>query len=98
MMATSGSGAYRLDPDSGIVTRPDGTRAYLSPRERDILHVLHMMRGRWVNHHTIIDLVWRGHCSYKAVGANVRNIRRKCGADVIDTRGRGYGYGVGVNG
>lgn len=94
---TSGSAAYTLNPDTGMVTRPDGTRAQLSKRERDVLHVLHMFRGRWVARKTIVELVWSGHADRTIATIYVQSIRRKCGADVIDTapiRSRGYGVGV----
>lgn len=94
---TSGSGAYQLDPESGQVTTPDGAQVQLTPRERDVLHVLHMLRGRWVSRRELLEIVWGGYAVRDNISAQVRNIRRKCGYSVIDgSRRIGLGYGVGI--
>jgi DNA-binding response OmpR family regulator len=84
-----------LDLEAHEVTR-DGERAPLTPREYTLLECLALTPGRAYSRSSLIERVWSegSEVDFKAVDVFVSTLRRKLGADVIETV-RGIGYRLG---
>jgi DNA-binding response OmpR family regulator len=84
-----------LDLSAHEVTR-DGERAPLTPREYTLLECLALTPGRAYTRSSLIERVWSegSEVDFKAVDVFVSTLRRKLGADVIETV-RGIGYRLG---
>lgn len=84
-----------LDLEAHEVTR-DGERAPLTPREYTLLECLALTPGRAYSRSSLIERVWSegSEVDFKAVDVFVSTLRRKLGAEVIETV-RGIGYRLG---
>ncbi len=84
-----------LDLGAHEVTR-DGERASLTPREYTLLECLALTPGRAYTRSSLIERVWSegSEVDFKAVDVFVSTLRRKLGAEVIETV-RGIGYRLG---
>jgi DNA-binding response OmpR family regulator len=84
-----------LDLEAHEVTR-DGQHAPLTPREYTLLECLALTPGRAYSRSSLIERVWSegSEVDFKAVDVFVSTLRRKLGADVIETV-RGIGYRLG---
>lgn len=89
------AGPLRLEPDSGLAWL-DEVAVSLSRREIELLVHLADARGRWLSPEALHE---RMYGSEVEVGSNslnvhIHNIRRKLGAEAIETT-RGLGYRIG---
>jgi two-component system, OmpR family, response regulator QseB len=84
-----------LDPTTGLAESPSG-RVALSRRESDLLAALLEARGRCLTAAQLEERLYGfgAEVGSNAVNVHVHNIRRKLGADSIETV-RGFGYRAG---
>ncbi len=89
------AGPLRLDPESGQVWL-DGGQVDLSRRELDLLVLLADARGRWVQAEVLHERLYGLDVDIgsNALNVHIHNVRRKLGAEAIET-GRGLGYRLG---
>jgi two-component system OmpR family response regulator/two-component system response regulator QseB len=87
-------GALALDPASRSVTR-DGAAVALSTREFDLLHALMLAGGRVLTREQLEQhlYAWGQEVDSNAVEVHVHHLRRKVGAETIQTV-RGVGYAI----
>lgn len=85
-----------IDPVARRVTRA-GTPIELSPREYTLLLTLLQARGRVLTREHLQERVygWGEEVASNALEVHVHHLRRKLGADIIETR-RGVGYALAV--
>lgn len=90
-----GFGAIRVDPEAREVTY-DGEVVNLTRTEFDILHLLAEHPRRVFTRDTLARQIWgySDDSGDKAINIHIMNLRRKLGADSIDTV-RGVGYRAG---
>ncbi|WP_241364824.1 response regulator [Pseudomonas aeruginosa] len=89
------AGPLRLEPESGLAWL-HGESVTLSRREVDLLAHLASADGRWVSPDFLNERIY-GLCeevSSNAINVHIHNIRRKLGAEAIETS-RGLGYRLG---
>lgn len=92
MHPTSGSAAYRLSSDErAVIHTATGKRYPLWGRKLDLYRALSYARGHCLTELDLLAIVWQGIGDRNNVSVNVRNLRRKISADVIENV-RGYGY------
>ncbi|MBN8726202.1 MAG: response regulator [Xanthomonadales bacterium] len=89
------AGPLRLEPASGLAWL-DGAPVELSRREIDILTQLASANGRWLRAEALHERVYGldDPVSSNALNVHIHNIRRKLGAEAIQTQ-RGLGYRLG---
>ena len=89
------AGPLRLEPDSGLAWL-DGEPVTLSRREVDLLVHLAAADGRWVSSDALNERLYGlgEEVSSNALSVHIHNIRRKLGAEAIETA-RGLGYRLG---
>jgi len=89
------AGPLRLEPESGLAWL-DGESVTLSRREVDLLAHLASADGRWVSPDLLNERLYglNEEVSSNAINVHIHNIRRKLGADAIETT-RGLGYRLG---
>lgn len=89
------AGPLRLDPQSGLAWL-DGQAVSLSRREIDLLAHLAHARGRWVPPAVLGERLFgtAEEIGSNALNVHIHNIRRKLGAQAIETA-RGLGYRIG---
>ncbi|WP_341644873.1 response regulator [Thauera sp. SDU_THAU2] len=89
------AGPLRLEPESGLAWL-DGDPVALSRREVDLLAHLADADGRWVSPDALNERLYGlgEEVSSNALNVHIHNIRRKLGADAIETA-RGLGYRLG---
>jgi len=87
-------GDVELDPASRCVTR-EGRSISLAAREFDLLHALMLGSGRVLSRDQLEQQVygWGQEVESNAIEVHVHHLRRKLGADFIQTV-RGVGYAV----
>ncbi len=87
-------GDIKFDSGAGIITR-DGIRIELGPLEFRLLSHLFMNQSRPTSQAELIEAIYgvNGEPDSNAVEVLVRRVRKKVGADVIETR-RGFGYAL----
>ena len=75
----------------------DGTEVELTAREFSVFEILARRRGDVVPRATILDHVYddESELMSNAIDVHVASLRRKLGADLIQTR-RGHGYLIDV--
>lgn len=89
------SGSLSLDPASGS-TWLDGENVALTRRETALLSCLMQSRGRCLSVEQLKDRLYGFDLDVEsnAVNVHIHNLRRKLGADIIETvRGLGYRFG-----
>lgn len=89
------AGPLRLEPDSGLAWLDD-VPVSLSRREVDLLIHLAAADGRWVSSDALNERLYGlgEQVSSNALSVHIHNIRRKLGAEAIETA-RGLGYRLG---
>lgn len=89
------AGPLRLEPENGLAWL-DGESVTLSRREVDLLAHLASVDGRWVSPDLLNERLYglNEEVSSNAINVHIHNIRRKLGADAIETA-RGLGYRLG---
>ena len=89
------AGPLRLEPDSGLAWL-GGEPVTLSRREVDLLVHLAAADGRWVSSDALNERLYGlgEEVSSNALSVHIHNIRRKLGAEAIETA-RGLGYRLG---
>jgi len=89
------AGPLRLEPEGGLAWL-DGESVTLSRREDDLLAHLASADGRWVSPDLLNERLYglNEEVSSNAINVHIHNIRRKLGADAIETT-RGLGYRLG---
>ncbi len=89
------AGPLRLEPASGLAWFQDDA-VTLSRREVDLLTHLANADGRWVPPDVLNDRLYGlgEEISSNALNVHIHNIRRKLGAEAIETT-RGLGYRLG---
>lgn len=89
------AGPLRLEPDSGLALL-HGEPVTLSRREVDLLVHLAAADGRWVSPDSLSERLYGlgEEISSNALSVHIHNIRRKMGAETIETA-RGLGYRLG---
>lgn len=89
------AGPFRLEPDSGLAWLDD-VPVSLSRREVDLLVHLAAADGRWVSSDALNERLYGlgEEVSSNALSVHIHNIRRKLGAEAIETA-RGLGYRLG---
>lgn len=93
------AGPLRLEPHSGLAWL-HGQAVTLSRREVDVLTHLASAAGRWVPADMLNERLYGlgEEVSSNALNVHIHNIRRKLGAQAIETvRGLGYRLGWGAN-
>jgi DNA-binding response OmpR family regulator len=86
------AGSLVIDPRQMRVTR-NGVALFLSPLEYRLIAYLALHKGRVISAHDLIEQVYGDDDARdaNALEALVMRLRRKLGAEVIETR-RGFGY------
>ncbi|GAD24656.1 response regulator [Acidovorax sp. MR-S7] len=89
------AGPLRVEPASGLAWFEDNS-VTLSRREVDLLAHLANADGRWVSSDALNDRLYGlgEEISSNALNVHIHNIRRKLGAEAIETA-RGLGYRLG---
>lgn len=89
------AGPFRLEPDSGLAWL-HGEPVTLSRREVDLLTHLATADGRWVLPDALNERLYGlgEQINSNALSVHIHNIRRKLGAEAIETA-RGLGYRLG---
>lgn len=89
------AGPLRLEPDSGLAWLDD-VPVSLSRREVDLLIHLAAADGRWVSSDALNERLYGlgEQVSSNALSVHIHNIRKKLGAEAIETA-RGLGYRLG---
>ena len=89
------AGPLRLEPESGLAWL-DGQAISLSRREVDLLAHLATANARWIPPDLLNERLYGlgEEVSSNALNVHIHNLRRKLGAEVIETS-RGLGYRLG---
>lgn len=89
------AGPLRLEPASGLAWL-NGEAISLSRREVDLLAHLASVNGRWIPPDVLNERLYGigEEVSSNALNVHIHNLRRKLGAEVIETA-RGLGYRLG---
>lgn len=77
-------GGFAFDPASGVLTRPDGTRAGLRPKAVEVLRALVESGGRPVSRESLMELVWPNVIvTDDSITQCITEIRRAAGTEVL---------------
>lgn len=89
------AGPLRLEPDSGLAWL-DQVAVSLSRREIELLVHLADARGRWLSPEALHERMYGSEVDIgsNSLNVHIHNIRRKLGAEAIETT-RGLGYRIG---
>jgi DNA-binding response OmpR family regulator len=89
------AGPLRLEPESGLAWL-EGQAISLSRREVDLLAHLATANARWIPPDVLNERLYGlgEEVSSNALNVHIHNLRRKLGAEVIETS-RGLGYRLG---
>ncbi|MBA4741972.1 MAG: response regulator [Azoarcus sp.] len=89
------AGPLRLEPDSGLAWL-DQVAVNLSRREIELLVHLADARGRWLSPEVLHERMYGSELNIgsNSLNVHIHNIRRKLGAEAIETT-RGLGYRIG---
>ena len=93
------AGPLRLEPESGLAWL-EGQAISLSRREVDLLAHLATADARWISPDLLSERLYGlgEEVSSNALNVHIHNLRRKLGAEVIETsRGLGYRLGWRIN-